>query len=143
MVWEVEFDDGDVQIDLPSKGVRKYVPYQVDESIEVRLDEVTYGAGRVVAVNPDDDTFDIEVKESREIFTSVQPMDLRRRIGKPRKFAVGERVQALFPGAGEEYYLGTITAVHPKGVGIEYDDGDYIELLPLNMVQPIIAWPIE
>lgn len=143
MVWEVEFDDGDVQVDLPARGVRKYVPYQVDESIEVRLDEETYGAGRVVAVNGDDDTFDIEVQESGDIFTGVQPMDIRRRTGKPRKFAVGDRVQARFPGAGEEYFPGTITAVHPKSVGIEYDDGDHIQMLPLKMVQPITEWPVE
>ena len=139
MVWEIEFDDGDIQTDLPANAVRPYVSYHLDEMIEVRFDEVIYIAGKVVGVNAIDDTFVIEVEASGEIFPDVHPMNLRRRVGsRPKNFAVGERVQAMFPDAGDEYYLGTVAAIKRNGVDIEYDDGDYIEDLPLHMVEPII-----
>ena len=137
LVWELEFDDGDLQIDVPAKSIRPYLPYQLGEMIEVRLNDFIFGAGKVVGVDAKDDSFNVEVAESGIVLTNVQPMDIRRQAFlPPRKFAVGDRVQAMFPGGGHEYYMGTVTAVHRGAIGIEYDDGDYIDNLPLNMVQP-------
>jgi len=138
LLWDVEYDDGDVLTDLPPAAVRPYVPYQLEESIEVRVDEVSFAAGRVIAVNSMDDTFDIELEDDGGVFTSVHPMDIRRRVGEaPPELAVGDRVQAQFPGAEDGlYYPGTVTRVHARGlVDVEYDDGDFMENLPRSVVE--------
>ena len=139
LLWDVEYDDGDLQEDLPPSAVRPYVPYQVDEIIEVRVDEETFARGHVVAMNSQDDTFDIELEESSELYASVHPMDIRRRVGEDqrRQLVVGDRVHAQYPGA-DGYYPGTITKVHPNGsVSAQYDDGDYFENLSPRMVDLI------
>lgn len=140
MTWDVVFDDGDEGIELCLKCVRPFVPYAIGESLEVSVDEYGYTAGRVVAVYPLDDTFDIELEESAKVLTRVQTMHLRRRsdgarpqaaqlTGKENRLllTVNARVLAMFPGGeDEEWYPGTITQLNPDGTfGILYDDGDF------------------
>lgn len=135
MTWDIYYDDGDEGIGLCRECVRPYVPYAVQESIEVRVNENAYAAGRVVAVHHKDKTFDVKMEECRELRFAVRTLDLRRRVGfvSNALLTLNARVLALFldgESESDEWYPGVITEVGADGTfAVLYDDGDFAPIL--------------
>ena len=128
MTWDVEYDDGDEGNNLCQMCIRPFVPYAVNETLEARVDDAEFASARVVALHAADDTVDIRLEDSDELWTHVEPKDLRRltieHVEAPG-FVESARVMARFPGAGDEWYAGTIAKVNKDGsFAIQYDDGD-------------------
>ena len=125
--WDVEFDDGDLNENLCRECVRLFEPYRLDESVEVRVSEDTFAAGKVVAVSQDFESFDIELA-SGQVMKDSLVQDIRRVTNKRRKtFTRGEQVDALFPGEPRDaWFPGVIAQVNEDGTyAVQYEDGDF------------------
>jgi D-lyxose ketol-isomerase len=114
--------------------VRPYVPYALNESVDARIDDVTFGSGHVVAVHRDE-TYDIQM-DSGEMLKKVSPMTMRRMTpGETVELVPGVKVMAAFPGY-DEYFVGEIVNVNPDGTfAIQYEDGDFFPRVKREDIQ--------
>ena len=79
MVWDVVYDDGDYQTGVCLDCVRPFVPYEVDETIEMRVSEDLFAPVKVLAVN--EDTVDVLLIGTTKVYHNVETMELRRVTG--------------------------------------------------------------
>lgn len=127
----MEFDDGDIEGNACSECVVASEPFVVGETIEIQTgdspDETNYETGQVIAAYGD--LMDISV--DGEVFKGVLPSSLRRPAFELQSVMAGDRVYALYPGAGSIWYHGTVVQINEDGTAaIKYDDGDYLESVP-------------
>lgn len=135
--WVVEFEDGDVESNACLDCVVASEPFLAGDTIEIQTggdeDDVNYEIGQVLTVHSDT-TLDINVEG--EVVRRVPISSLRRPAFEVRSVVVGDRVHALYPEAGSVWYAGTIAHINEEGtVAINYDDGDYLEDVPMTDIR--------
>lgn len=82
-VWGVIYDDGEVEKSLCRSCVRPFVPYAINETIDVLLKPDYYTPCVVKSIHQDltgDLLYDLQLEETNEILLSVSTKDLRRNI---------------------------------------------------------------
>jgi hypothetical protein len=132
--YDVQYDDGDINYQLMAKCVRRFVPYVVGDSTEVREDgNIIFYPGSVTKVH-DDGLYDV-LTQGKKLYERVGTRDMRRTTKTNKKpFKVGDRVMAQFE-KGEEWFPGEITKKNEdKTYAIKYDDGDVDKALPAKNI---------
>lgn len=120
--FDVRYDDGELDEGLGRRCVRTYTPLEVGEMAAVRDEEMEYHNGRVVEIH-EDGTVDIDTP-GRGLFEGVSILNVRR-FDPSGEIKKGSRIEALFQGEGEDWYLGVVLKVNDDGTyDVEYEDGD-------------------
>jgi hypothetical protein len=152
LAWDVEYDDGDEANELCHDCVRPFVPYSLNEFLDVRVSPTTYAPGQVRAIHRLDGTFDIRLNKDGQILSRVRTKDLRRRGRSGRmKFTtarlssseqhqipvtVGMRVMAGLPELdSDELFPGKITKANSDGTfAVMFDDGDFAPFVRRSLI---------
>ena len=128
-MYDVLYDDGEIDPGLPRLSVRPFEPYQVGEVVAARVaasGSDDYYEGRLVAVHPRTDDsegpqYTVDTSRVGRLY-NVETKDMRR---YDYELTLGVIVDALFYGDGDTWYRGQIVGVHPDGhFDILYEDGD-------------------
>ena len=115
--------------------MRPFIPYAIDETIDVRVEEDRYVPCFVVSVHhkSNDLVYDVELSnEGSEILVNVPAKDLRRKYRNESDnevLAADARVMVLYrdaDGNADDYYPGRIIQYNKKrdSYDIQYDDGE-------------------
>jgi hypothetical protein len=133
------YGDGEVDESLLSHCIRRWVPYEVGETVEFQPSEEEFYRGRIILVHEgDEEKYDIEA-ENGDILTEYTPVDLRRFAEVLNTFKNGAIVMAEFQG-NEEWFPGKIVSVHGDGTyAVLYNDGDYEKHVHANLIEPARA----
>lgn len=142
-MWDVEYDDGEVEEGLCARCVRPFVPYQVGEEADWTDKESDFVACKITAVTGED-SYEIQLDDGRKL-KNVSASNLRRMMGGGNSASranlainVGMRVMAEFPDDDSGVlYPGVIHDITGKDMfAISYDDGDYSHSVPKSMIYP-------
>jgi hypothetical protein len=138
-LFDVIYEDGDVDEAIDPKCIRRWVPYKVGETVEALDNYNFYHRGRITQIHYDieeDDEgefYDIQVEQG-PYMEMVEQKALRRFTPKP-PLKLGDRVTARFEG-GKEAFPARIVKVHGDGTyAASYEDGDYEEHVPRGFIQ--------
>jgi hypothetical protein len=80
-IWGVRYDDGEVENRLCRSCVRPFVPYAINETIDVLVQPDYYTPCIVKSIHQDrtgDFLYDLQLEETNEILLSISTKDLRR-----------------------------------------------------------------
>ena len=134
--WDVVYEDGEEDFGLCHTCVWSFVPYALDDEVDVRTHADEFSAATVVAVHGFG-SYDVRVKGSGKLFRKVGFSSLRRFDHDKMGPEVGDRVEGLLE---DEWFPGTVHKVHNGGesYAISYDDGDFENNVPRNSVRALI-----
>lgn len=136
--FDIQYDDGEVDEGMLPRCVRRFVPYKLDELVEIRIED-EYVRGRIVEVE-DDDQYSVKLENGDgHIFKSVPTGEIRRftleKEESDSQLRVGSLVWARYQG-GSEWFSGTVVAIHKNNhVAVQYDDGDYEGYLSIEYIR--------
>jgi hypothetical protein len=136
--YDVMYEDGEVDESLLPHCIRRWVPYEIGETVEFRSsEEEEFYRGRIILVHEgDEEKYDIEAEDG-DVLTEYTPVDLRRFIEVLNTFKIGAIVMAEFQG-NEEWFPGKIVSVHGDGTyAVLYKDGDYEEQVHADLIKPV------
>ena len=137
--WDVIFDDGDTAIDLCRSCVRPFIPYAINETLDIMLEPDGFVRCHVVAAyrtgTSNDMAYDVQLDDdNNKVIHNVATASLRRnyRLGRDNELSilpVGIRVSALYSdknGTAVDYFPGHIMKFNAnrKSYDVEFDDGD-------------------
>jgi Histone methyltransferase Tudor domain 1 len=134
VVWDVVYDDGEKGVELCRTCIRPFIPYELDETLDVRISSDQYASCRVVAIhsNQKEFVYDVELDdEGGKVLWNVPTKDVRRRSSSKRflPLALNSRVMALYrdDNGNEDYYPGVVEQFDTvmRIYVVRFDDGDY------------------
>lgn len=134
-IYNVVYDDGEVDESLSRYCIRPFRPYAVNEEVEVTDGVGSFVSGKILREYEGElyDVFTVEGVVMNK--TMVQNI---RRFEKEPDLEVDMAVMARF-GGGEQWFPGRVLEIRAdETVAIEYDDGDYEPALSIAFVRPII-----
>jgi hypothetical protein len=152
LAWDVVYDDGDEAYELCQDCVRPFVPYSLNEFLDVRVSPTIYAPGQVQAIHRLDGTFDIRLNKNGQIISRVPTKNIRRRGRSGRvkltiarlsssaqeqgPIKVGMRVMAGLPDLdSDELFPGKVTKANPDGTfAVLFDDGDFAPFVPRSLI---------
>ena len=136
-VWDVIYDDGDTANDLCRTCVRPFIPYAINEAIDVAVGPDEYVPSHVVAIHhqSNDLFYDVVLDDdSKQLIRNVPYKGLRRKYRNENDdessiLTIRTRVMALYrddDGNAIDYFPGRIIQYNAnrKSYDIEFDDGD-------------------
>jgi len=126
-LYNVSYEDGDGDMNVPVRCVTTFIPYQVNELVDAvkEEDNLLWFQGYIHdIVNKEGDLFDISF-EDKEI-VRIPACRIRRFNNNTLDFEEGHRVEAKFRGTDTAWLKGTISGVQKDDgtYSIAYDDGD-------------------
>eukprot|EP00550_Attheya_septentrionalis_P007127 CAMPEP_0198284494 /NCGR_PEP_ID=MMETSP1449-20131203/3960_1 /TAXON_ID=420275 /ORGANISM="Attheya septentrionalis, Strain CCMP2084" /LENGTH=899 /DNA_ID=CAMNT_0043981587 /DNA_START=100 /DNA_END=2799 /DNA_ORIENTATION=+ len=126
-LYNVSYEDGDGDMNVPVRCVTTFIPYQVNELVDAvkEEDNLLWFQGYIHdIVNKEGDLFDISF-EDKEIMR-IPAYRIRRFNNNTLDFEEGHRVEAKFRGTDTAWLKGTISGVQKDDgtYSIAYDDGD-------------------
>ena len=122
-IYDVEYEDGEIDESLSSDCVRPFVPYQVGDVVEARVSEESFAPGKIVQVYDSEEVYD--VKTDQGTFLSKLSAGNIRRFRTLPPLQVGVSVLSRFQG-GQQFFPGRVVQTNPDGTyAVRYDDGDF------------------
>jgi hypothetical protein len=139
LTWDIEYNDGEIGVDMCRGCVRPFQDYRVGEIVEVQLnsDDQLYVAARISAVYGGN-RYAFARLDDGFVVDDFETVDIRRYKSEAEyvldgPFRLGEEVEARYfdeDGDGDhdgKWYLGTIVNIleNDQAYGVEYFDGSY------------------
>jgi hypothetical protein len=120
----VQYFDGELDLHLAPQHVKKFVPYAVGESVEVKTSE--YGEFQSAEVRQAVTNGKVKVKlsDSKRIISIVEPWVRRATYGQDGDAQVGDIVECPYEGS-DALFQGTVVKRNDDGsYHVKFFDGD-------------------